>query len=1004
MNDHPFSSLFDDPSAWQVFASGQAIGELTPVENASGKPGLRLNYDFHGGGGFVVIRRVFEFSLPETFAIHFDLRGSGPPNHFEVKVADPGGTNVWRHLRADFTMPDAWTKLVFNERDLPFAWGPAGGGAPSLVQAVEFVIAAGPGGTGFVEFSNPLLEDETPRPPFVIQASSHVSGFTPQAVMDPDSATGWKAKDEDAKPQWSVDFGKPVRFGGLIIEWPEALPPRKYKVESSLDGTSWLTAHQGKAALGLKSHLPTPNSEARHLRITFADARCAALRSLTLKPDAFSRSPNEFIHQVASDFPRGWFPRYWHREQSYWTPVGSPEGKRRALINEEGMVEIDEAGFSLEPFILTESGLVTWSDVSTSPKLPQGGAPVPSVSLEKDGMRLEILPWVDGRGDHLTLHVTYRLHGAKPGERLVITARPFQVNPPWQAFRNLGGRSPIRSIECGESGMTVAGRTLVSSPPPEHAGACTFEEGGVTAFLSDGKLPPQRKIDDSSELGSGAMAWSAGTGRKPMEVTVSVPYFNESTQGSRARALARWNRTLGSVEWQVPACAAPAFDCFRSAAGHILINRDGPAIQPGPRRYTRSWVRDCVIMGAALAKAGLPKPLRIFLTWYAKFQRADGFIPCVVDRDGVDWLVEHDSHGQFLWGIREVLRNDGDARFVKKLFPRIRKAADYLIKLRSQRMTDEYMSGEHAACFGLLPESASHEGYLAHPVHSYWDDFWGVRGLEAAADLAATLGLTDHAEQWRSSAAGLQADLLVSIDKVITYKNLNYIPGSVEWADFDPTATSNAIAQLDFAAALPQGPLHAMLDTYLEGFRRKHRGEMVWNNYTAYEIRIIGAFVRLGRRDDANELLRFFLSDRRPLEWNQWPEITWRDSRSPGHLGDVPHTWIAAEYLLAVASMVACEREADDSLVLASGMPWDWISSDEGFTVNSLPTRFGSLDFHISSDGHEMRVSVGGTLAIPAGGLSISPPLPEGKSWFGKKGCKVLAIHALPYQAILPFG
>ena len=70
--------------------------------------------------------------------------------------------------------------------------------------------------------------------------------------------------------------------------------------------------------------------------------------------------------------------------------------------------------------------------------------------------------------------------------------------------------------------------------------------------------------------------------------------------------------------------------------------------------------------------------------------------------------------------------------------------------------------------------------------------------------------------------------------------------------------------------------------------------------------------VRLGKRDEAHELLDFFLSDRRPVEWNQWPEITWRDPRSPGHLGDVPHTWIAAEYLLAVASMVAAEREASD--------------------------------------------------------------------------------------------
>jgi hypothetical protein len=331
-------------------------------------------------------------------------------------------------------------------------------------------------------------------------------------------------------------------------------------------------------------------------------------------------------------------------------------------------------------------------------------------------------------------------------------------------------------------------------------------------------------------------------------------------------------------------------------------------------------------------------------------------------------------------------------------------------------MTGEYESGENSACFGLLPESASHEGYLAHPVHSYWDDFWGVRGLEAAADLAAAMGMADEAKLWKQEAANFQSDLLNSINQVITGKNLAYIPGSVEWADFDPTATSNAIAQLDFAGVLPNGPLEAMLGTYITDFRRKHRGEMPWNNYTAYEIRIIGAFVRLGKRDEANELLDFFLSDRRPLAWNQWPEITWRDPRSPGHLGDVPHTWIAAEYLLAVASMVAAEREATASMVLASGMPWSWISSGEGFSVRNLPTRFGKLDFKISASGsHSIMIETGGTLKLPPGGLFIAPPLPPGKTiaFAGtsssnkatlEPGGQSIRVNCLPFVAELHLG
>ena len=205
---------------------------------------------------------------------------------------------------------------------------------------------------------------------------------------------------------------------------------------------------------------------------------------------------------------------------------------------------------------------------------------------------------------------------------------------------------------------------------------------------------------------------------------------------------------------------------------------------------------------------------------------------------------------------------------------------------------------------------------------------------------------------------------------------------------------------LDFADALPQGPLHQMLETYLDGHRRKHCGDMPWNNYTAYEIRIIGAFVRLGRREAANELLEFFLSDRRPREWNQWPEISWRDPRSPGHLGDVPHTWIAAEYLLAVASMVAAEREASQSLVLAPGMPWKWITEDGGFAVRNLPTHHGPLDFMIRAEGiSRIHVRVDGLRKLPAGGLWIDPPLPPGMRLASGSG--PLRVLELPFEAVL---
>lgn len=977
----PLPDIFADPAAWLVAASGQAEGRLSVIAGPAGQAALRLEYDFHGGSGFVVLRKELRFALPETFAFGFALRGTGPSNHLEFKVADPGGSNVWRHQVPDCDWPSAWTPMHIRERDLPFAWGPAGGGAASEIGAVEFAVVAGPGGRGTLELSDFSLLDESFRVAADVAASSSVAGHEAAAVF---SGAGWRAAGHDPRPWWSVDFGRALRFGGVVIDWPDGLPPRAYAIEVSSDGQTWTAVYQARRAAGARSHIAVAGGEARHLRVTFANAECAAMAALAIQPDAFSRSPNDFIHAVAADCPRGWHPRYWHREQSYWTPLGSPQGKRRGLINEEGMVEVDEASFSLEPFLLIGTRLVTWNDAATAVSLPADGEPFPCVTWQVAGLRLFVRPWVDGAGADLTLRAAYRIEcdGAPPPDlRLVVAVRPFQVNPPWQAFRNLGGISPIHQISGDAAGLWVDGRRVLSNIPADALGAAAFEEGGVMPYLAKGLLPTRSAVDDSSGLASAVLMWNIGPGRG--EVILSVPFFGDAAElldGARDAALSEWRALLNRVQWRVSARAAGAIACFRTAAAHILINRDGAAIQPGPRRYTRSWIRDCVIMGAALAKANLPHALSEFLRWYAPFQRADGFVPCVVDRDGIDWLVEHDSHGQLLWGVREAFRAEGDRAFLESMRQPVQRAAEYLLDLRSLRMTSEFLAPERSACYGLLPESASHEGYLAHPVHSYWDDFWGIRGLYAAAELAGALDLPESAQRWHRAADAFLADVQRSLENVIAGRKLDYIPGSVEWADFDPTATANAIALLDFADDLPAAPLHRMLETYLAGFRRKHRGEMPWTNYTAYEIRIIGAFVRLGQRAEANELLEFFLSDRRPPAWNQWPEITWKNPRAPGHLGDVPHTWIAAEYLLALASMVAGERDSNDSLVLAGGLPWAWIAEESGFAVAGLPTRHGLLDMHIVAASESLiTVELGALLALPSGGLWLAPPLPAGR-------------------------
>ena len=85
---------FSDVSTWLPVASGLAKLDITREPGPGGNT-LRLDWDFAGGGGFVVARRELRLTLPETWALRLDLRGTGPHNRLEIKLADPSGEHVW---------------------------------------------------------------------------------------------------------------------------------------------------------------------------------------------------------------------------------------------------------------------------------------------------------------------------------------------------------------------------------------------------------------------------------------------------------------------------------------------------------------------------------------------------------------------------------------------------------------------------------------------------------------------------------------------------------------------------------------------------------------------------------------------------------------------------------------------------------------------------------------------------------------------------------------------
>jgi len=943
-----------DAAAWSPVAAGEASLTLSPA-SIGGRPALRLDFDFKEGKGFVVARCPVQHEMSEDYTIAFALRGIGKKNDLELKLVDASGRNVWRHVEANLQPPARWKRLRVDGRAFEFAWGPASGDVPRQLGAIELAIVAGEGGAGTLWLGDLVIEDHTPAARPRARASSALPGFDANQAL---GGSVWRPSPTDSHPWITIDFVESRTLGGLVIDWRGGAPPSGFRVRASSRGRRWRTVYATPRAGGARSYVYLPNLKTRFLRLEFN----APLSGATLEPQSFefSRSIEAFCYGVARREPRGWYPRWLHREQTLWTPIGTANGTHCALMNEEGAVEIAPASFMIEPMVTIDDRLFTWADVERRQALRDDVLPVPSAVWEMPTWRLRIEGEATCTG-HVRLRYRIENLADRPSfVRLLVLVRPFQVTPPWQCIGSIGGVSLVHDVAWMAGTLRVNDTAvIVPASAPSAFAATTFDEGFVALRVADVHGEPTNEpVHDALGLGSAALAFDlALDGHATVERIVEcLPADSSLATGQPAFD---WTKELPAAQWSGPSgWASEAIGAALTATAHILVTRSGPALQPGPRRYARSWLRDGTIMSAALLRMGHVKEVAEFIRWYAPYQRADGFVPCCVDRNGPDWLVEHDSHGQLIVVIADCHRFMADRRFLEECWPFVVKAIGCIERLFDQS--------------GLLPVSVSHEGYLSQPVHSYWDDFWALRGLRDAVDLAQTIGERDAAERWSGVAKRFAVALFESIEHTRAAHELDFIPGSVEWADFDPTATAIAIAFLDVAEGLDRNAVEQTFDRYLADWRRKRSGALAWDKYSPYEIRIIGALLRLGRREAALELLRFFLSDQRPPAWNQWPEIAWRDRRAPAHVGDLPHTWVAAEYVLAVRSLFAYERMTDRRLVVAAGLASEWMS-DPGIRVHEMPTLYGALSFSARAvDEHTLRFEIGPGVNA---GIELRPPL-----------------------------
>lgn len=698
--------------------------------------------------------------------------------------------------------------------------------------------------------------------------------------------------------------------------------------------------------------------------------------------------PKGYFLIFAELYSEGYFPLWLNNKQDYWTVVGTEESYEESLVSSKGIINSYSDGFSLMPFLYVDNGLVTFRDVNIENSLEEGYIPIPTVKWEyKETEFIQtVFDYVENKKSSTYIYYKLINRGKKTLKgKLFLAVRPFDVCPPWMH----GGLTRIDSIESSSDNKIITinkNRGIVSVVKPDGFGAAGYYEDDIILGMNEGRVPSEKSVSDSSGYISAVLEYEfdilPGEEREycfllPLDEDmdkVKIPDKNGFLKNYESTKK-KWKNRLNKIEINIP--DKQLLDTFRANIAYILINKDGPALQPGSRSYENSWIRDGAIISAALLRTSYSDLAKEYVGWVAERQHPDGEIPCIVNaKTGklVDYAKnwrEYDASGEFVFAVADCYRFTKDNDLLKLTFPAVENTLKYLKALRATMLDSKYRG---TPSYGILPAGESHEGYLNNPQQSLYDDFWALKGWSDAQMLAGYADRSDLIPWMKKEEKDFRKCLLDDIKLLQSQKNFNYIPASIGLIEFDIISLSILLFPTFEYHNLDRKQIEYMINRYYnnEFLPKMKRGDSA--TPSPYETRAITTLLILGERDKALSMIRYMLNHTRPPEWKHWAEVIPLDREAPLYLGDMPHTWISAIFINAVRILFVFEENG--KIILGSGIDGKWLSDNNGVSVENFPTYFGNISYTVKKNNGNLSIKIRGN-AEPEKGFEFRLPFPE---------------------------
>jgi hypothetical protein len=262
-------------------------------------------------------------------------------------------------------------KSAFAKGILSFAWGPTEDRDLKRIDRIEFTVASFVGGKGTIWLDDLTFEPLPPEidvyPDPIFSASSFHKGNPPAAMMDGSDKTHWLSRSVKNQ-HLQIDFTTRREFGGLQINWLNGHHAEAFDILLSNDNKNWEKVYGVSSNHGEVSFIRLPEAEARYVKLEFhkgASSNGFGINEIKILNIRNSLTVNDFLIYAAKNSPPGHYPRYFLEQASYWTVTGVNNDMKEGMINEDGMVEVDKALFSIEPMIKISDSLYNWSNVES---------------------------------------------------------------------------------------------------------------------------------------------------------------------------------------------------------------------------------------------------------------------------------------------------------------------------------------------------------------------------------------------------------------------------------------------------------------------------------------------------------------------------------------------------------------------------------------------------------------------------------------------------------------